>query len=92
MPFPGPAAADPGIGHCPPGLAKKRPACIPPGQAKRYYRGDFIHDGYIVIRDPGRYGLDPRDSYYRVGDYVYRVDRETREVLDLIGDAVRVLD
>ncbi|WP_238991822.1 hypothetical protein [Gemmobacter caeruleus] len=78
-------------GHCPPGLAKKSPACIPPGQAKKHqggvtvYRpGEVIDRDYIVIRDPGRYGL-PDGTYYRVGDYLYRVDRDTRAVLDLIG-------
>lgn len=27
-----------------------------------------------------------------MGEYVYRVDRDTREVLDLIGAVVRILD
>ena len=82
-------------GHCPPGLAKKTPACVPPGLAKTqpYYRiGDRIDDDYVVILNPDRYGLDPRGTYYHVGDHVFRVDRETREVLDLIGAAAAVLD
>lgn len=78
--------------HCPPGLAKKNPPCVPPGQAKKMYGpGDRITHDYILIRDPWRYGLDD-GTYYRVGDYVYRVDRDTREVLDLIGAVARVLD
>lgn len=80
---------------CPPGLAKKHNGCQPPGQAKKqgYYRvGDRIGDDYIIIRDPGRYGLDRDSTYYRVGDEVYRVNRETREVLDLIGAAAAVLN
>ncbi|GGH25821.1 hypothetical protein SAMN05444007_103176 [Cribrihabitans marinus] len=78
---------------CPPGLAKKNNGCLPPGQAKKIYGiGDRINDDYIVIRSPGRYGLNPGQTYYRVGDHVYRVDRETREVLDLIGAVVNVLN
>ena len=89
--------------NCPPGLAKKAVPCVPPGQAKksvrsyehddyRYGRGDVIRGDYIVIRDPGRYGLDPYGTYYRVGDRVFRVDRETREVLDFIGAAAAILN
>ncbi|MDU8912702.1 excinuclease ABC subunit A [Aestuariicoccus sp. MJ-SS9] len=77
---------------CPPGLAKKSPSCVPPGQAKRYGVGERIGGEYRVIRDPGRWDLDPDSTYYRVGDFVYRVDRETREVLDLIGAVAAVLD
>lgn len=87
-----------GKGHaaagCPPGLAKKHDACIPPGHAKRhddrvyharYSRGDHITAGYILLQNPARYGLDPDGSYYQVGDEVYRVDNETRQVLAVIG-------
>ena len=82
-----------GAKHCPPGLAKKNNGCNPPGQAKHRYRvGDRINGGYDIIHRPGRYGLDPDESYFRVGDYVYRVDRKTREVLDLIGAIAAVLD
>lgn len=73
---------------CPPGLAKKNPPCVPPGLAKKghiYGIGDRIGRDYIIIRNPERYGLDRHHTYYLVDDYVYRVDRETREVLDLIG-------
>lgn len=81
-----------GANDCPPGLAKKNPLCVPPGQARKYGRGDVIYDGYRIIGNPGRYGLDADETYYRVGDYVYRVDRKTREVLDLIGAMARVLN
>ncbi|WP_299376753.1 excinuclease ABC subunit A [uncultured Tateyamaria sp.] len=84
---------------CPPGLAKKAVPCVPPGQAKKaanpstgYQRGDVITGDYIIIRDPGRYGLPEGQTYYRVGDNVFRVDRDTREVLDLIGAAAAVLN
>ncbi len=79
---------------CPPGLAKKGPACVPPGQAKNggYRVGDRITGDYVVIRDPGRWGLTPGETYYRVGDQVLRVDRDTKLVLDLIGTAAAILN
>lgn len=90
---------------CPPGLAKKNPPCVPPGLAKkryeadryhdrgdRYRRGDRIRGDYIIIEDPYRYGLNRGDSYARIGNYVYRIDRETREVLDLIGAVAAILN
>ncbi|WP_353472175.1 excinuclease ABC subunit A [Salipiger sp. H15] len=111
-----PMAASAAPKGCPPGLAKKNEACMPPGQYKklpqarhdrdydrdhdrdrhrdrdrdeihvhRYDRGERIRDNYIVIRDPGRYRLDPRRTYYNVDDYVYRVDPDTGAVLDIIG-------
>uniref|UniRef100_A0A2A3JXK9 Excinuclease ABC subunit A n=1 Tax=Alloyangia mangrovi TaxID=1779329 RepID=A0A2A3JXK9_9RHOB len=105
-----PMAASAGNKGCPPGLAKKNEACMPPGQYKkvqqghhdhdrdrdrdhdrdevhihRFDRGERIRDNYIVIRDPGRYQLDPRRTYYNVDDYVYRVDPDTGAVLDIIG-------
>ena len=84
-------------GHtgCPPGLAKKHNGCMPPGLAKKqgiYHPGDIIYGDYIILRHPGRHGLDPRHTYYRVGDHIYRVDRDTRKVLDLIGAAAAVLN
>lgn len=66
------------VSSCPPGLAKKSPACIPPGQAKKYVRGDRHRDeirygnaigeilrvgDYTIIRDLGRYGLQDRDGW-----------------------------
>lgn len=82
-----PASADPGrgkghdrdhfrtsqAGHCPPGLAKKDPACIPPGQAKKY---DDRRD-YERRHDRDRYGV-------RIGDILriddYRVIRDPRRL------------
>ncbi|WP_254429112.1 MULTISPECIES: hypothetical protein [unclassified Ruegeria] len=79
-------------GHCPPGLAKKAVPCVPPGQAKKYYRtGDYIDRDYRWINDPYRYGLTRGGSYIRAGDYVYRVDPETRKVLNLIGAVADIL-
>ncbi|WP_170381265.1 hypothetical protein [Ruegeria atlantica] len=80
-------------GHCPPGLAKKSVPCVPPGQVKNFYRtGDYINRDYRWIDDPYRYGLRRGDSYIRAGDYVYRVDPDTRKVLNLIGAVADILN
>ncbi|TMV08832.1 hypothetical protein FGK63_06840 [Ruegeria sediminis] len=81
-----------GVGHCPPGLAKKAVPCVPPGQVKNRYKvGDYITRDYVWINDPDRYGLR-RDGYYvRAGDYVYSVNRQTHEVLNLIGAVADIL-
>ena len=79
---------------CPPGLAKKSPACVPPGQARSnmafvgaalpsIYSSNMLPMG---LRDLYR---DNDDYYYRYGDgYVYRVDRDdnlVNSLLPLIG-------
>ncbi|MEY8841273.1 hypothetical protein AB9K41_19770 [Cribrihabitans sp. XS_ASV171] len=76
---------------CPPGLAKKDVPCVPPGQAKRYRVGEILPRDYVWIDDPGRWGLNG-NGYVRLGDYVYRIDRETREVLNLIGAVADILN
>lgn len=97
-------SADAGGGFCPPGLAKKSPACVPPGQAKkdRYAthddirRGDRISDyAYHLIRFPDRYGLDPLRpgvGYYVVDGQILRVREDTYEVLDVIRAISALLD
>ena len=83
------AQAQSARGHCPPGLAKKNPPCIPPGQVGKNYRiGErYDEDGYWADDDRINYGLPPLprgESYYRVGDSLLRIDDETRLVLELI--------
>lgn len=80
------------VADCPPGLAKKNPPCIPPGQVRNrdYYPrvGDnFRSDDYIVIRDPRRYDLEDRRgwSYYRDDNHIYRVDNGSRRVLAVLN-------
>ena len=101
-----PVAADPGRGRhydndrnhahqgCPPGLAKKSPSCVPPGQAKRddirYGRGvgDRLRvEDYVLVRDLNRYHVERREGwrYYRSDDQLYRVDTETRQILAVIN-------
>lgn len=83
-------------GNCPPGLAKKSPACVPPGQAKKHYPqyriGDRVTGDYVIVDRPGRYGLDPNQTYFRIGDNIFRVNRQTAEVLDFIGAASALLN
>lgn len=85
---------------CPPGLAKKDNGCMPPGQANKlhgdhdhddddhhhdYRVGDLIPDGYVLVRDPWRYGYGDPGTYWRVGDNLFRVDGDTGEVLAVLG-------
>jgi hypothetical protein len=71
---------------CPPGLWKKSPSCVPPGQAKNLggllplaYRDRLLPLG---LRDLYR---DDDDYLYRLGDgYLYRVDRRTSLVESLL--------
>ncbi len=83
--------------HCPPGLAKKNPPCVPPGLARKaasatWRIGDRIDDGYIWVRDPWRYGLRDPGTYWRVGDHFFRVDRETGEILAVLGALAALVD
>lgn len=84
-------------GHCPPGLAKKSPACVPPGQAKAAVRvGDVLKLGGIhVVTRPGLYGLGvppSGDQYAVVGNHLLRVDGETGKVLSILRTVTAILD
>lgn len=82
--------------HCPPGLAKKNPQCMPPGQYKKLYDvGYRMPVGYnqwtpynqIPYDYRRQYNLDPRSRYIYDQNYIYRVDPTTmvvREVLRAI--------
>jgi hypothetical protein len=67
---PGAALADRGRdGHCPPGLAKKNPPCVPPGLARRGgsdHGNDWRDDDW---RDDDWRDDDWRDDDWRDGDY-----------------------
>ena len=72
---------------CPPGLAKKNNGCLPPGQAKKYGRGDIIPDDVVLY---------PVDDELRVrlprlpSGYIYR--RVDGEVLVIAEAARKVID
>lgn len=89
-----PGLAKKGNGCRPPGLAKKDHDDDHYRESRRddhdhyHYRvGDRIvdYDNIVLIREPARYGLDPYGTYYRADDYVIRVDRETNQVMALVG-------
>jgi len=84
-------------GHCPPGLAKKNPPCVPPGQVgKGLAKGNWLpKSGYRLVQNPSQYRLPKLDggqSYYRNADSFYRINRETREILELIDALDKVLN
>ena len=82
-----------GVGGCPPGLAKKHNGCMPPGQAKKLYRGQRWQSGYgslyayreIPYDLRRRYDLTPRDRYYYDNGYLYAVDPRTMLVQQVIS-------
>ena len=73
---------------CPPGLAKKSPACVPPGLARTQYVGRVLPNYYTSNYFPQslRYiYADTPDYYYRWGDgYAYRVNRTNNLVAALL--------
>lgn len=92
----GPALAD--AKGCPPGLAKKNPPCVPPGQAKkgvtadqwldRDRTGDVVRRADLVYLDDfGRYDL-PRlpygQRYAVVDDRIVVIDSESYRILSLV--------
>ncbi len=78
-------------GHCPPGLAKKRNGCIPPGQAKKWRRGyplasDVIfHElSHRMARQLGRPPAGHR--YVRVAQDILLIAAGTGLVVDAVYD------
>ncbi|AUH33981.1 hypothetical protein [Paracoccus tegillarcae] len=87
--------------NCPPGLAKKDPPCVPPGQAKAATKralavGDTLEFGAIhVISQPGLYGLGsppPGNRYAIVNSRLVRIDARTGRLLSVIRMVNAVLD
>jgi hypothetical protein len=86
-----------GVGGCPPGLAKKHNGCMPPGQAKKLYRGQRWQSGYgsryaygqIPYDLRRRYDLSSRDRYYYSNGYLYQVDPRTMLVQQVISALLR---
>ena len=85
----------PGVDGCPPGLAKKTPRCVPPGQAKHLfnvgqrvplgYRGLLGYDALPYdLRTRYGAGLDPYSRYIYRDDYLYRVDPATMVVSQIL--------
>ena len=55
-------------------------------------KGDRLGDDYILIDNPSRYGLEPGYVYYRSNEYVYQLDQQTREVVNVIGAVATLLN
>jgi hypothetical protein len=86
-----------GVGGCPPGLAKKNNGCLPPGQARKFARGQRYQSGYGSLYSYGRipsnlrtrYDLNPRYRYYYDDGYLYQVDPRTMLVQQVISALLR---
>jgi hypothetical protein len=75
--------------NCPPGLAKKNPPCIPPGQAKKWRVGYPLPDD-VVFYPVGRDLLDylspvPRGyTYVQVDKDVLLIAEASKKVIDAV--------
>ena len=86
-----------GHGGCPPGLAKKHNGCMPPGQAKKLYRGQRWQNSYGSYYSYGRipydlrqrYDLSPRYRYYYSNGTIYAVNPRTMLVAQVISALLR---
>ena len=81
-------------GHCPPGLAKKKNGCMPPGKAKKYYVGQPLPAQvvYYPVPQPVLVQLPPpppQHKYVRVAGDILLIAVGTSMVVDAIGDLQR---
>ena len=84
-------------GSCPPGLAKKNNGCLPPGQARKLYRGQRYQSGYgslysyqqIPYDVRRRYRLNSRYRYYYNGGTIYVVDPRTMLIAQVVSALLR---
>ena len=85
--------------NCPPGLAKKNPPCVPPGQAMKgvtagddpHLLGEILPFGHQVIFSPIGDSSADDGIYTRLGDSIYRIDRDTGAVLQMMGTVADLL-
>jgi hypothetical protein len=79
-----------GAGGCPPGLAKKPVACMPPGQAAKLIGEPLVVANRFGALAPVPVAMrsfyyDDDDYYYRYGgSYMYRVDRSDNLIAAMI--------
>lgn len=81
-------------GKCPPGLAKKNNGCLPPGQAKKWSKGQAIPRDIRVYDLPRELVLrlpppPPEHRYVRVAADILLIAVGTRMVIDAIEDIGR---
>jgi len=82
-------------GHCPPGLAKKKNGCMPPGQAKKWRHGAPLPRDVVFYDLPPKLvveiGLPPAGHrYVRVANDILLIAAGTGMVLDAIEDLNRM--
>ncbi len=75
--------------HCPPGLAKKRNGCLPPGQAKKYRVGERLPRDVVYYPVPRDLlaELAPVPSgyeYVRVDKDILLIGEATKKVIDAV--------
>jgi Ni/Co efflux regulator RcnB len=81
-------------GNCPPGLAKKNNGCMPPGQAKKWAKGQVLPRDVVFYPVPKqvsvRIGLPPQGyRYVRVANDILMIAIGTNMVVDAIEDLMR---
>ena len=81
-------------GKCPPGLAKKGNGCLPPGQAKKWQRGQALPAGVVTYPVPRelqrRLGPPPAGhEFVRVASDILLIAVGTGMVIDAIEDLSR---
>jgi hypothetical protein len=88
----------PGIGGCPPGLAKRNNGCLPPGHAKQLFNVGQRFDGrygslwnynQIPLELRSHYDLTRSGRYYYRDGYLYRVDPRTMVVQQVLSAILR---
>ncbi|MDH3411811.1 MAG: hypothetical protein OEM98_04920 [Gammaproteobacteria bacterium] len=82
-------------GHCPPGLAKKRNGCLPPGQARKWRIGQPLPRDVMIYDLPPelvvKIGLPPLGyKYVRVASDILLIAVGTSMVADAIADLGRL--
>jgi hypothetical protein len=81
-------------GRCPPGLAKKRNGCLPPGQAKKWAYDRPLPADVVYYDLPSaivqQLGMPPQGyRYVRVANDILLISAGTRMVVDAIMDLGR---
>lgn len=99
-----PVLADTVVKACPPGLAKKDPACIPPGQVGKagdpghvYVEGDRLRGDYVLIPadEWDTLSLRPVEDdtvYVVIGNQIVRVKESNLVVVEPIRILENVLN
>ena len=81
-------------GHCPPGLAKKNNGCLPPGQAKKWRRGEALASDLRYTEVPLEIRrrlspLPPSHRYVQIAGDILIIAAATRLVVDAVEDILR---